>query len=89
MNATLVLGMYPSFMSMTAVYLLMTQLNAVNTHWGLIFIYSAGAPLGYMVYKGFFDTIPISIDEAAKLDGATNFQIFLRITLPLSTPMIV
>lgn len=89
MKATLVLGMFPSFMSMTAVYLLMTQLNAVNTHWGLIFIYSAGAPLGYMVYKGFFDTIPISIDEAAKLDGATNFQIFLRITLPLSKPMIV
>lgn len=89
MKATLVLGMFPSFMSMTAVYLFMTQLNAVNTHWGLIFIYSAGAPLGYMVYKGFFDTIPISIDEAAKLDGATNFQIFLRITLPLSKPMIV
>ena len=89
MKITLILGMFPSFMSMTAVYLLMTQLNTINTHWGLIFIYSAGAPLGYMVQKGFFDTVPISIDEAARLDGATNFQIFCKITLPLSKPMIV
>lgn len=89
MKTTLVLGMFPSFMGMTAVYLLMTQFNFINNHWGLILIYSAGAPMGYMVQKGFFDTIPNSIDEAARLDGATNFQVFIKIILPLSMPIIV
>ena len=88
MKTTLVLGMF-SFMAMTAVYLLMTQFNLINSHWGLILIYSAGAPMGYMTQKGFFDTIPKSIDEAARIDGATNAQVFLRITLPLASPMIV
>ncbi len=89
MKGTLVLGMFPSFMGMTAVYLLMTQFNFINNHWGLILIYTAGAPLGYMVQKGFFDSIPNSIDEAARLDGATNFQIFRKIHMPLSMPIIV
>ena len=89
MKTTLVLGMFPSFMGMTAVYLLMTQFNFINNHWGLILIYTAGAPLGYMVQKGFFDSIPNSIDEAARLDGATNFQVFCRIHMPLSMPIIV
>ncbi len=89
MKTTLVLGMFPSFMGMTAVYLLMTQFNFINNHWGLILIYTAGAPLGYMVQKGFFDSIPNSIDEAARLDGATNFQVFCRIHMPLSAPIIV
>ncbi|GHU95917.1 maltose ABC transporter permease [Clostridia bacterium] len=89
MRGTLVLGMFPSFMGMIAVYLLMTQFGLINTHWGLILIYSAGAPMGYMVQKGFFDTISNTIDEAARIDGATNFTIFLRINLPLSMPMVV
>lgn len=89
MKTTLVLGMFPSFMGMTAVYLLMTQFNFINNHWGLILIYTAGAPLGYMVQKGFFDSIPNSIDEAARLDGATNFQVFCKIHMPLSKPIIV
>ena len=89
MKGTLVLGMFPSFMTMTAVYILMTQFNLINQHWGLILIYSAGAPMGYMTQKGFFDTIPHTIDEAARMDGATNFQVFTKITLPLSAPMIV
>ena len=89
MKTTLVLGMFPSFMGMTAVYLLMTQFNFINNSWGLILIYSAGAPMGYMVQKGFFDTIPASIDEAARIDGATNFIVFRKIILPLSMPIIV
>lgn len=89
MKTTLVLGMFPSFMGMTAVYLLMTQFNFINNHWGLILIYTAGAPLGYMVQKGFFDSIPNSIDEAARLDGASNFQVFCKIHMPLSMPIIV
>lgn len=89
MKATLILGMFPSFMTMTAVYILMTQFNLINQPWGLILIYSAGAPMGYMTQKGFFDTVPHTIDEAARMDGATNFQVFTKITLPISSPMIV
>lgn len=89
MKMTLVLGMFPSFMGMIAIYLLMTQFNLINQKWGLILIYSGTAPLGYMVQKGFFDTIPISIDEAARIDGASNLRVFTKITLPLSAPIIV
>lgn len=89
MKTTLILGMFPSFMTMTAVYIMMTQFNLINQHWGLILIYSAGAPMGYMTQKGFFDTIPNSIDEAARIDGASNAQVFFNITLPLAKPMIV
>ncbi|MEE3356330.1 MAG: ABC transporter permease subunit, partial [Candidatus Weimeria sp.] len=78
MKITMVLGMFPSFMGMTAVYLLMTQFGLINHLWGLILIYAGGAPMGYLTQKGFFDTIPRAIDEAAKIDGATNFQIFLK-----------
>ena len=79
MKITMVLGMFPSFMGMIAVYLLMTQFNLINHLWGLILIYAAGAPMGYLTQKGFFDTIPKAIDEAARIDGATNFQVFTRI----------
>ncbi|MBR1692509.1 MAG: ABC transporter permease subunit [Lachnospiraceae bacterium] len=89
MKATMILGMFPSFMGMTAVYLLMTQFGLINRLWGLVLIYAAGAPMGYLTQKGFFDTIPKAISEAAKIDGATNFQIFLKIHLPLSKPIIV
>lgn len=89
MKITLVLSMFPSFMGMTVIYLLMTQFRIVNQWWGLVLIYSGTAPLGYLVQKGFFDTIPQSIYEAAKIDGATNFRIFRTITLPLAKPIIV
>ncbi len=89
MKITLVLGMFPSFMGTIAVYLLMTQFNLINERWGLILIYSAQAPMGYMVQKGFFDTIPYSIDEAAIIDGASSLTVFVKIILPLSKPMLV
>lgn len=89
MKVTLILGMFPSFMSMIAIYILMTQFNLINNLWGLILIYSASAPLGYMVQKGFFDTIPYEMDEAAMMHGANKFQIFIHITLPIAKPMIV
>ena len=89
MKGALILGMFPSFMGMTAVYLLMTQFGFINSHIGLALIYACGAPMGYLVQKGFFDTIPKSIYEAASIDGASNFKIFRSITLPLSKPMIV
>lgn len=89
MKSTLVLSMFPSFMGMTAVYLLMVNFNLINQLWSLIFIYAAGAPMGYLVQKGYFDTISNSIYEAARIGGATNFKIFWKITLPLSQPIIV
>lgn len=89
MKTTLVLGMFPSFMGMIAIYLLMTQFKLINNHWGLILIYSAQAPMGYLTQKGFFDSIPNSIDEAARIDGANSFQVFRKINLPLSKPIIV
>lgn len=89
MKGALVLGMFPSFMGMTAVYLLMTQFGFINSHLGLALIYAGGAPMGYLVQKGFFDTIPKSIYEAASIDGASNFKIFRSITMPLSKPMLV
>lgn len=89
MKSTLVLSMFPSFMGMTAVYLLMVNFGLINNLWSLILIYSAGAPMGYLVQKGYFDTISNSIYEAARIDGATNFKVFTDITLPLSKPIIV
>ena len=89
MKTTMVLGMFPSFMGMTAVYILMTQFGLINQIWGLILIYAAGAPMGYLTQKGFFDTIPKAIDEAAKIDGANSAQIFWKINLPLAKPIIV
>ncbi len=89
MKSTLVLSMFPSFMGMTAVYLIMVNFNLINQLWSLILIYAAGAPMGYLVQKGYFDTISSTIYEAARVDGATNFKVFTRITLPLSKPIIV
>lgn len=89
MKGTLVLGMFPSFMGTIAVYLMMTQFNLINQQWGLILIYAGTAPMGYLTQKGFFDTIPYSIDEAARIDGASNFTVFIKFILPLSKPILV
>lgn len=89
MKSTLVLSMFPSFMGMTAVYLIMVNFNLINQLWSLILIYAAGAPMGYLVQKGYFDTISNTIYEAARIDGATNIKIFVKITLPLAKPIIV
>ena len=92
MNIALILGMFPGFMSMIAVYYI---LKAVGLTEGalklvaLVLVYSGGAGLGFYVAKGFFDTIPKAIDEAACIDGCTRWQIFTKITIPLSKPIIV
>lgn len=89
MSTILILGMFPGFMSMIAIFILLKELGLLDTHFALILVYSAGAPLmGSFLVKGFFDAIPRSLDEAAKMDGATNMMIFTRIILPLSKPML-
>ena len=65
------------------------QMDEVEKNTRITLIDPAGAPMGYLTQKGFFDTIPKAIDEAARIDGATNFQVFTRINLPLSKPIIV
>ncbi|MBR0521096.1 MAG: sugar ABC transporter permease [Spirochaetales bacterium] len=91
MNVMLVLGMFPGFMSMTAVYFLLKILlpNHFQSLLSLIIVYSAGAALSYYVAKGFFDTVPKSLDEAAFIHGATRAQIFWKITIPLSKPIVI
>lgn len=89
MNLLLVLGMFPSFMSMIAVYYILKGLGLSQSLAALVIVYSAGASLGYYVAKGFFDTIPRALDEAAMLDGATKWQVFTQIILPLSRPIII
>ena len=88
LQIALVLGMFPGFMSMIALYYILKGLNMLNL-FGLFLVYVGGAGLGFYVAKGFFDTIPRAIDEAAEIDGATKWQVFVHIGLPLSKPMIV
>ena len=89
MKVTLLLNIFPNFMNMTALFVIMTQFDLINNLWGLILLYSSGATMGFLVQKGFFDTIPGTIYDAATLDGATDLRVFVSITLPLSKPMIV
>ena len=88
LHIALVLGMFPGFMSMIALYYILKALNMLNLG-GLILVYVGGAGLGFYIAKGFFDTMPRAIDEAAEIDGATKWQVFIHIGLPLSKPMIV
>lgn len=89
MNIAMILGMFPGFMSMIAVYYILKGLGITQSLLALIMVYSGGAGLGFFVAKGFFDTLPKALDEAALIDGATRLQIFTKITIPLSKPIIV
>jgi len=89
MTVILVIGMFPGFMSLIAIYILLMQLNLLDTHTAIVLVYSAGAGLGAFVVKGFFDSIPKSIEESARIDGASHMQVFTKIMLPLSKPMLV
>ena len=91
MRFMLILGMFPGMLTMIILYrvlkdLGMTQENSVP---GLILVYIASSGMGYYVSKGFFDTIPKSLDEAARVDGATRFQVLKKIILPLSKPIVI
>lgn len=89
MNVGLILNMFPGFMSMIAVYSILNTVNLVEKLTPLIFVYSAGQALNYHIAKGFFDTIPRAVDEAARIDGATRWQIFTKITIPMSKPILI
>ena len=89
MNLAVIVNMFPGVLSMIAVYFILKMLELTNSHIGLIIVYSAGSGLGYLIAKGFFDTIPNSLREAAFLDGASEATIFLKVVIPMSRPIIV
>lgn len=96
MNISMIIGLFPGFMSMIAIYFLLKSIGLTGNPnhpgysvIGLVLAYSAGAGLGFQVAKGFFDVIPNALVESAKLDGCTNFKIFMKIILPLAKPIII
>lgn len=91
MNLMLILGMFPGFMSMTAIYFILKVMNLTQDFSivGLILVYVASSCMGYYICKGFFDTIPKSLDEAARIDGANRQTVFIKVILPLAKPIII
>ena len=91
MNFMLILGMFPGFLGMILLYKVLSDLGLTgpNSVPGLILVYCASSGMGYYVSKGFFDTIPKSLDEAARVDGATRFQVFYKVIMPLAKPIII
>lgn len=89
MNLMLILGMFPGFLSMTAVYFVLKEINLTQNLFGLILVFTASSAMQYYICKGFFDTIPKSLDEAARIDGASRHTIFVKIILPLAKPIII
>ena len=91
MNIWLVLGMFPGFLTMICLYYLLKELGLTEAGAvpGLILISVASSGMGYYVCKGYFDTIPKSLDEAAIIDGASRAQILWKMIIPLSKPIII
>ena len=91
MNFMLILGMFPGFLTMILIYKVFAEagLTMEMAPVGLIIVYCASSGMGYYVSKGFFDTIPKSLDEAARIDGATRMQILYRVILPLAKPIVI
>ena len=91
MNFMLVLGMFPGFLTMLVLYFLLKDMGLTQsgTIGGLILVYCASSGMGYYVSKGFFDTVPKALDEAARVDGANRLQVMTKVILPLSKPIII
>lgn len=91
MNLMLVFGMFPGFLSMIILYKVLSGfgLTGEGSVPGLILVYTASSAMGYYISKGFFDTIPKSLDEAARVDGATRAQVLLKITMPMAKPIVI
>ena len=89
MKLILVLGMFPGFLSMIIIYFILKLLHMEGNIFSLIFIYIGGSAMQYYIAKGFFDTIPRSLDEAAMIDGANKNTIFWHVIMPLSKPIVV
>lgn len=90
MMSLLILQIFPSFVGMVAIYVILLRIGGLNTLWGLVLVYLAGnIPYNTWMVKSYLDTIPKSLDEAARIDGAGHFQIFAKVIMPVSKPIII
>lgn len=89
MNMAVILNLFPGMLAMIAVYFTLKSFNLTNSYVGLIMVYSASSGLGYLIAKGFFDTVPRALCEAARIDGCNEARIFTTIVIPTSRPIIV
>ena len=90
MMSLLILQIFPSFVEMVAIYVILLRIGGLNTLWGLVLVYLAGnIPYNTWMVKSYMDTVSKSLDEAARIDGAGHFQIFAKVILPVSRPIIV
>lgn len=88
-NLSVTINLFPGVLAMIAVYFVLKNLGLTNSYAGLIMVYAGSSGLGYLICKGFFDTVPVSLREAAKLDGASEARIFFQIVIPMSKPILV
>ena len=89
MMALLILQIFPSFIGMIAIYVILLRIGGIDTLWGLVLVYVAGnIPYNVWLVKSYLDTIPRSLDEAARIDGASHFRVFYRIVLPVAKPIL-
>ena len=90
MMSMLILQIFPSFVGMVAIYVILLRMGGLDTLWGLILVYLAGnIPYNTWMVKSYMDTIPKSLDEAARIDGASHFMIFRTIIFPIARPIII
>ena len=91
MNLMLILGMFPGFLTMILIYKVFSDVGLTlhNAPIGLVIVYCASSGMGYYISKGFFDTIPKTLDEAARVDGATRMQVFYKVIMPLSGSIVI
>lgn len=89
MKFMLILGMFPGFLGMIVIYYILKLIHLNASIFSLVIIYVGGSAMSYYISKGFFDTVPHSLDEAAMIDGANKNTIFFRIILPLSKPIVI
>lgn len=88
-NLSVTVNLFPGVLAMIAVYFVLKYMNLTNSYAGLIMVYAGSSGLGYLICKGFFDTVPLALREAAKLDGASEARIFFQIVIPMSRPILV
>ena len=88
-NLSVTVNLFPGVLAMIAVYFVLKYMNLTNSYAGLIMVYAGSSGLGYLICKGFFDTVPVALREAAKLDGASEARIFFQIVVPIMKPSIV
>ena len=89
MNMAVILNLFPGMLAMIAVYFVLKTFSLTNSYAGLIMVYSASSGLGYLIAKGFFDTVPRALCEAARIDGCSEARIFFLLVIPMSRPIVV